>query len=306
MKLQITLQRVLVFIFLSITFSNCASSRFDAKPLGVTQTSVYDNEACFNFSSLSGEDRIMADSLLDLAMNHEALHTIMSTIKPMSDVKGFRWQIETADTLSDSTIIRENIATEYIGKFEQLERISEVFSCGVLASAPFPFENLYEGERYIQFRVFRTDAIDIMLEKHPEFWSQWGFVEGSNPEIVISVMEYESRLNRYRGYGYLYGYPDHAVDFFVDAANHEDKTGEFVERDFIHLPVASSDSGRFVYAVEKNHVLLPADNYLRKEAQNNMDVYFRKKSIYRDTEGNINNADLLRDLYTEQGWHESN
>ena len=213
-----------------------------------------------------------------------------------------RWKIEVHDTLNNSQVVSKNQAINYKDEYEQLERISEAFSCGPLSSVAFPFENLYDGERYVQFRIFRTDAIDNMLEKHAAFWARWAFVQGSNPAIIISVMEYENQLDRYRGYGYLYGYPDHAVDFFVEAAKKDKATGEFVEREFINLPVVSEESGRFVYAVKEGHDLTSSDEKLREKAQANVDLYLEKVDFYRKTDGSIDNATLLRNIYLENGW----
>lgn len=57
-----------------------------------------------------------------------------------------------------------------------------------------------------------------------------------------------------------------AVDFFVEAEEQEAMTGQFVERDFIHIPTFEADTGRFVYAVPKGHVENEDDAALRARA----------------------------------------
>lgn len=60
---------------------------------------------------------------------------------------------------------------------------------------------------------------------------------------------------------------EYAVDFFVQAAEEERKTGKFVERDFIQIPTYVSVQGRFVYAVPKGHVEREEDRTLRARAE---------------------------------------
>jgi hypothetical protein len=57
-------------------------------------------------------------------------------------------------------------------------------------------------------------------------------------------------LERHRGYGYLFGYPDHAVDFFVSAEREWKSTGKFVERDFIRIETFGPSGTN--WAVPKN------------------------------------------------------
>lgn len=295
------MKKYIFLLFVTFFLASC-TSQLNVKQFSTGKFKLNTEEACFNFSNLSSDDQKKADSLLHKALHEEALHTLVSTIKPMSDVESFKWKIDVQDTLYNSEVVSINQAINYKNEYEQIERISEVFSCGPLSSAVFPFENLYNGERYVQFRIYRTDSINEMVESHPEFWSRWAFVKESNPAIMISVIEYESRLNRYRGYGYLYGYPDHAVDFFVEAAQQEDESGKFVERDFINLPVVSGESGRFVYAVKKEHTLTPADKVLHKKAQSNVNLYLNKIQNYHHKNGKVDNVAFLRELYKQEGW----
>jgi hypothetical protein len=50
------------------------------------------------------------------------------------------------------------------------------------------------------------------------------------------AIEYSQSGPRWRGYGYLFGFPLYAVDFFVNAGESEKQTGKFVERDFLSIP----------------------------------------------------------------------
>ena len=88
--------------------------------------------------------------------------------------------------------------------------------------------------------------------KDRHLFGQWGFTANANSATVLSVVEYENKNDRYRAYGYLFGYPEHAVDFFVEASITEEETGEFVKRNFFTIPVEAGNSGDFTYAVPVN------------------------------------------------------
>lgn len=85
-------------------------------------------------------------------------------------------------------------------------------------------------------------------------------------------------LRRFRGYGHLFGYPEYAVEFFAEAAETEAMTGEFVERDFIHIPTFESDEGRFVYAVPVGHQENADDMDLRRRARPVLEQYAERRA----------------------------
>src|SRR5690606_37228258 len=91
------------------------------------------------------------------------------------------------------------------------------------------------------------------LTAEQNFFGHYGFVPGADPAVVLNTIEYEDTYKRWRGYGYLFGYPPYAVDFFVEAGHRADTSGSFVERDFFALPVHIREDGHFVYAIPKGY-----------------------------------------------------
>ncbi|MCH8558686.1 MAG: hypothetical protein LAT84_12735 [Balneolia bacterium] len=280
MRLQVSL--ALLYLML---LTACSATHETA----ITHDSSID-ENCFNFDSLSHNDRALADSLLYESLINTGLHTFVSTLKPMSDIVSYRWPVASNDTLDTPSL-------EFIEEYKQLNRIASSISCGPLRTVITPFKMLFEGERYVQMRVVRTDAIENMLEAYPEFWSRWAFAKGSDPAIIIQVMEYEDSYDRFRGYGYLYGYPAYAVDFFIEAARSQSETGEFVERDFIQMPVVSGRTGMFVYAAPEGHEKNEADLAIKRQANKNVAMFNELAPKYYDEEGSFNSVAFLRDLY---------
>lgn len=286
--------RYLYLFVLTILAISCSTT----EELSHNHTSVQgystNLENCFNFSYLNEPDRVLADSLIYQSLNNTGLHTFTSTLKPMSDIAAFRWQVEPTEN-------DENLSLNHISEYKQLNRIADAISCGPLETVLTPFKRFFDVERYVQMRVYRRDAVNRVLDEHPEFWSTFTFAEGSHPAIVIQTMEYESASNRFKGYGFLYGYPAHAVDFFVEAAESEAETGEFVARDFMQMPVVSGEAGRFVYAVPKDHEMNDADKTIKRKAEENVQSFNERAHQYYDGES-FNSELFLRNLFIEKGW----
>lgn len=241
--------------------------------------------SCFNLYSLSESDKGLARDLLWEALNDVGIYTILDTLKAVSDVKSFR--MPAVEVYGDSIVAKkvENDIDLY-----QYHRVAAALECGSIQFLITPFASLFEGERYYQVRVVNNKVLSTVLNDYPDFWKNWGFTQGSTAETIITVVEYEKRLNRYRGYGYLYGYPPHAVDFFVEAARQQSETGVFVTRDFFQIPTYDRDTGTFVYAVPSGHVPTPVDLQLKERAMATLGRYreLRADSTFEQPE------DLIR------------
>jgi hypothetical protein len=99
---------------------------------------------------------------------------------------------------------------------------------------------------------------------------------------------------RWRAFGLVFGYPEYAVEFFVDAGKSEKKTGKFVERGFLAIPTVASDTGRFVYAVPKGHVERDEDRQLKMAAAPIFEQYLARRALFiRD--GGVGAVALLQD-----------
>jgi hypothetical protein len=98
------------------------------------------------------------------------------------------------------------------------------------------------------------------------FFGPYGLSPASDPLETLMAVEYDQTTARLRGYGYLFGYPDYAVDFFVEASDAQKAGGAFVERDFISLPTFLGER-HFVYAAPKGHQPNDADLQLRAAVQ---------------------------------------
>ncbi len=204
-------------------------------------------------------DSIMADSLLSLAFHNEALYSLHGPLKPISTVAQFSMQLDSLTSLPTDS------ADFY--RFMQLQKVANWLSNEKFDFVITPFTRLFNHKRTMQMVVANRQRLVEELHDRKDFWFYWGLVPESSPAVVITVVENAEKYRRFEGYGYLFGYPQYAVDFFVEAARSQDETGEFVSRSFYQMPVYSGQSGRFVYAIPENAEPKPEDLTIRKEAE---------------------------------------
>ena len=93
------------------------------------------------------------------------------------------------------------------------------------------------------------------------------------------------REDRWRAYGYLYGYPDAAVDFFVEAgraAGDGREVGPGKDRQFTQIPTFAAATGAFTYAVPLGHKPSEEDQALADQAALILEAYTRLRSLMGD------------------------
>lgn len=279
---------------------------------------------CFAFEKFAPEQRKKAEQLLLKALDGEALYTIAGGLKPMSS--GFqssqlqvalpRISVAEAETtikelgakkpeeLSKEETPRLNRAKQTIERQQTLEKINETkaifekWRCGNDFYADVQhFAQVFEGKRYYDTVVFSRPSLRKMITEKIDFFSRIGITPNSHPLEVLYAVEYNDTSQRFGGYGYLFGYPDYAVRFFVEANDDEKFTGKFVERDFVSLPTIAGEN-RFVYVVPKGHVQNEADKALRAKAEKIFTEYKRRRDEYiGDRKKGV--VELVRDWFCD-------
>ena len=282
----------LVAIALILLGYSCASSKYGLQsPLST-----------WDLSTLTREEIEIANKLLSYGLEHEALYTLLDTLKPISS-SGFSLSYPIAkdstmndgdkdvvDPLSDSTRLN----------FDELKtwnKITRALTTRELTFLLIPYKQPWNGKRNLQLLVVRNSVFSKLLKRRASFFGQWGFTANANSATVLSVVEYENKNDRYRAYGYLFGYPEHAVDFFVEASITEEETGEFVKRNFFTIPVEAGNSGDFTYAVPVNYIPTNTDSTLYQKAIDRLEFYQKLKSQYRSSNGKLKAIKLLEDHY---------
>ena len=219
--------------------------------------------ACFPFESLPAALRPRAETLLLKALDGEALYTIASNIKPMSSGIASLQVDAAAPDLTDADALRQILATWTCG--------------GEIRAVLHHFAAVYEGKRPLDAAVFNVPRMRALVRDRAAFFGPYGLSPSSDPIEVLMAVEYDQTTARLRGYGYLFGYPDYAVDFFVQAADSQKANGTFVERDFISLPTVLGER-HFVYAVPKGHQANDADKALRAATERVYQDYVARRA----------------------------
>lgn len=278
---------------------------------------------CFPFEELSADQRKAAEEMLLKAMDEAALYTIIGGLKPLSTgIKTF--QIPTslprisddeaartvtelgnkkADDLTADEKGRLNLANRTIERKDTLDSIANVraflakWRCGddIFADV-YHFSQSFEGKRFLDVGIVNRASLSKMLTDKGRMFSRWGVTANSHPLDVIYAVEYDRSSARFGGYGYLFGYPDHAVEFFAKASDEEAFSGNFVEREFISIPTFARETNLFVYAVPKGYKMAEADIMLRDRARPILSEYQKRRGEYIG-EGKKGVVELLRDWF---------
>jgi len=219
--------------------------------------------------------------LLAYALDHEALYTLADTLKPISSVKFVRYAIAKDSTQRDGDLAVTD-KDSLLQKIERYQKVCNALSGGDWQFVLMPFERTEKAIRNMEIYVVRKSVFQKKLAAYQSFIGQWGYTPSAYPSVVLPVVEYESRWDRNRAYGYLFGYPSYAVDFFVEAQKTQDKdtAHKLVARDFFSIPVFAGNTGHFTYAIPKGQQSFASDSALYNKAMATLERYKRVREKY--------------------------
>jgi hypothetical protein len=216
------------------------------------------------YRSMTHTEKTFADSLLLTALDHEAIYTLLDTIKPMSSVQYYKLPLYSRNA---------NQKDSAIAALKNIQNVVNKLSIADWQFVLNPFAKTDSIYRATEIYVFRKSRLANLIAQQQQYFGQWGFTPNANPATILAVTEYEQKYTRWRSYGYLFGYPNYAVDFFVEAGKAQDSTKEFVKRDFFAIPVYAGDKGHFTYAVPKGYQTTQADSAIYNKAIITLDKY---------------------------------
>jgi hypothetical protein len=270
----------------ALMLANCATSAppqtrpAPARPPGVAYTAA----DCFPFERLREPLGKKARDLLLKALDGEALYSIASDIKPMSS--GFY----TADVVVADPDVRDP---------EEVRQILDAWTCGgEIRASLHHFGAVFKGRRSLEGVVFNLPRFGRMLTAYQAFFGAYGLSPSADPMEVLMAVEYDATTARLRGYGYFFGYPEYAVDFFVTAADEQKRTGTFVARDFLSLPTARGDH-RFVYATPKGHAENDVDRRFKAAVDAVFSDYMARRARHITNDDSTNVLALLREWFDD-------
>lgn len=218
------------------------------------------------YRGLNKSDQSFADSLIDYALNHEALYTICDSIKPMSSIKMFRLPVFSENRQQrDSALSALHLLHKRVSRFNQYQDLWQFILN--------PFERRDSIFKNVELYIIRQSRVQTIIRQYAAFYGKLGIAEQTPAATILAVTEYEHPYNRWRSYGYLFGYPEYAVDFFVQAGKQQDSSGVFVKRDFFQIPVQASATGYFTWAVPRGYQPTQADSLIWHQASRTLAKY---------------------------------
>lgn len=260
--------RSIFFISTCLFFVSCANTR----PLQNPADEEY--------------DRALADSMLAYALDHEALYSLLDTIKPISSVHFMRYTVAKDSSMKDGDkeVVRHDSLLHTI---ERYQKVCRALSRGDWQFILAPFKMTDKNFRSLEIYVVRKSRMALVLRKYNHFFGQWGFTPAADPAVVLPVVEYELPYDRFRAYGYLFGYPEYAVDFFVQASikADTDTSIKLVPRDFFAIPVYAGEKGYFTYAMPKGHQPGIEDSTIYRKAMITLSKYKSIRNRYMTATG---------------------
>lgn len=201
----------------------------------------------------------LADSLIHLVLQQEGLFTLYGGLKPISTVQHFSYDI---DSISGNYLHEEFVAKN----LSTLSHSLNLLTNDSIGYTVIPFRAIHGKKRSFEILIYHKASMKKLISNKSEFFLRRGILPTDNIEKILALYEFEDKYDRYRAYGHLFGYPDHAVHFFVEASRIHDNGGDFVPRDFYQIPVANGQEGRFVYAVPKGYGSQEVDEKIKADA----------------------------------------
>jgi hypothetical protein len=247
---------------------------------------------CFPTERLPADLRARSEALLLEALDSEALYTIIGGLKPMSSgFASFKFSVEKPD----------------LAQIEETRRMLSVWRCGDMLYADVQhFAAMYDDEktkekiRFAEAVVFNRPALAGRIGQYPDFFAPYGITPNAHPMEVLMTIEHSQPGPRWRGLGYLFGFPLYAVDFFVTAGEEEKRTGKFVERDFYSIPTFVAAERHFVWATPKGHEERKEDRAIKSRAALILAEYQKRRARYIG-HGKRGVVRMLRDWLNESG-----
>lgn len=252
--------------------------------------------------AVTTQETQLIDSILQYGLDHEALYTLLSDIKPMSSLITFYYPIANDDSLKKTSahILERSKHGAYLDKLYSVQQALNRLNFPDLEFVMIPYQRAQGNKRVIQLSVLRISVLDSLLKARESFFGQFGLVPGTHPVVVTTTIENADIYERYRGYGYLFGYPDYAVDFFTEASYQANVAKQFQPRKFFQIPVHARKDGYFVYAYPENHTpAADVDSAIYYKARNVLENYEKIREKYMDADGTIRAYQLLLDHYKQ-------
>lgn len=205
-----------------------------------------------------------AQALVTRFAESEGLYTLIDGVKPISSGT-YQLQRPIADA---NSAVADSL--------RRLDALATDLSCAELQFFLHRYAQRDGDRQTVEMFVANRDAVRRTIVRYAPLFASIDVDTLTTPDSVVARVDRAERALRWRAFGYLFGFPDEAVDFFVAAGLHEDSTRQFVARDFRRIETyrklperegGPATISTFVYAVAKGAAETTADQRLRQAAE---------------------------------------
>jgi len=240
-------------------------------------TRVVDRSECFPDYELTDADRARSEDLLRQMLDGEGLYTLVGGLKPVSGRNLFK--------LSFIPDYPDTPTAQFVAAAADLQRLVSVWRCGPDLGA-YVFADPRRASLSDTY-LYNLPAYRRTITAHGAYFTRLGLTPAAHPaEAIIAIRQGEESN---RGMGYLFGYPDYAVDWYEDVHVPELKArGEWPDGDVVEIPTfekmvwkrTNTEHFRFSWAVPKGHVENDADRAIRATAARIFSAYTARRARY--------------------------
>ena len=266
---------------------------------------------CFPFEALPQELRARAEETLPEALDREALYTLIGGLKPMSSA-----------ILTEERRLTLDTAKPDIRTYEEFQQIAGAWRCGdELWAGIAPLRVVVpptqtaetdelgrpHGHRTVYGNVLNMAVVRHVIETHPAIFHYHGITVHTHPAELLTRIGNSDNVDQNLAFGYLYGYPSHAVEFYSRVLDHVRKGQPLKpgEAKRVEIPTYTPQElgggvlgSQFRYRVAPDHVESGEERHLRETAAKILAAYRvrRAKYIGKDKPGVLA---LIRDWYDD-------
>jgi hypothetical protein len=275
------------------------------------QTSRHGNSLAYiPFNNIPNNQKEEVNQILGEMLDGVGLYTILADIKPISTVEIKYFSAFTNGSLPSDTLGANRYQKIVLDKIAHYTKILNEMSDEL-----FYFQFMSPDYSYVvssvgtikitvmpEVLILRKDLTRKKIRDKASFFNSikidtsFNIIEKLKDKIFDNNTAYSniSLPNIERAYGYLYGYPDYAVDFFVNAGYNS--TNEKDRKD-VDIPVYGQRNN-FTYVIPIEKTLSEEDHKIIMDAKIILEKYKNKRPKYIITNG-IDAITLIQDWYKE-------
>lgn len=249
---------------------------------------------CFPDGELPPELQAKSDELLLKMLDGEVLYTFIGGAKPVSCRNIYKLRF-IGNWPKEPT-------PEFLAAAEEQRRLMSPWRCGESLGVYVFAHPKRAGLCDTYF--FNRPALTEAIRSHASHFSAMGVTATSHPiEVFMAADDQDDN----RTVGYLFGYPDYAVDWYEEVAvPHLERTKTWPDMDRVEVPTfekmlakrTNTEMFRFNWSVPKGHVENEADRAIKARAERVFSEYKERRARYIGP-GKPGAFALLRDWYCD-------